>query len=137
MRAADAWRWPNDALGRLAGALVPDAAARRIGGATVFEDPRYDRLFRIVPRHPTAMTFGSTVVARRPLDDALVVHELAHVEQYRRFGPLYLPLYLAGAAWGLLRYRDSYNGNPFEARAMAAARASTAVSPGPSPTRAE
>ena len=123
MHAADAWRWPNDALGRLAAAIVPTAARRSVRDVSVHEDARYDRLFQRTPRHPTAMTFGATIVARRSLDDVLLAHELAHVEQYRRWGPLYLPLYLLGAAWGRVRHGDSYTGNPFEARAMASARA--------------
>ena len=74
------------------------------------------------------MTFGSTIVAREPLDAALVAHELTHVRQYRSLGPLYLPLYLLGAAWGLVRHGDFYRGNPFEAaanRSMAAYRDGT------------
>lgn len=119
-----AWRWPNDALGRLAAATVRGARRREIRGASIVEDPRFDRLFRLVPNHPTAMTFGSTVVARRHLDEATVSHELTHVDQYGRFGPLFLPLYLLGAAWGLLRHRESYVGNPFEKQAMRAAEES-------------
>ncbi|MDQ3880955.1 MAG: DUF4157 domain-containing protein [Chloroflexota bacterium] len=116
------WQRPNDALGRLAASLVAGASRRQVADATLHEDARYDRLFRLVPRHPTAMTFGSTIVARRRLDAASIAHELAHVAQYRRFGPLYLIVYLAGASWGWLRHGDSYAGNPFEARAMAAER---------------
>ena len=89
---------------------------------TILEDARFDRLFRLVPNHPRAMTFGSTVVARAELDEALVAHELTHVAQYRRFGPFYLPLYLLGAAWGLLRHGDSYLANPFEREAMRVAQ---------------
>ena len=118
-----AWQTPLDALGALAGSIARDAPCRRVADATLFEDARYDRLFRLMPRHPTAMTFGSTIVARRSLDAATVAHELTHVEQYRRYGPLYLALYLLGATWGLIRHRDSYHGNPFEARAVQAARA--------------
>lgn len=116
------WRWPNEVLGRLAATLAPGARPRRVGDTIFLVDDRFDRLFRIVPRHPTAMTFGSTVIARTVLDDALIAHELTHVQQYGRLGPLYLPLYLLGALWGLLRHRDSYTGNPFEAAALAAAR---------------
>ncbi len=118
---AEAWRWPNDALGRLAGGIVSGARRRTVDGAEIHEDPAYDRLFRLVPRHPRAMTFGSTVIAREPLDVAAVTHECTHVSQYRRYGPLYLPLYLLGAAWGVARHRDMYLGNPFEAQAMRAA----------------
>ena len=121
-----AWQWANDALGRLAAGTVSGAPRREIGGAVVLADPRFDRLFRFVPNHPRAMTFGSTVVARERLDDAVVVHELTHVAQYRRFGPLYLPLYLLGAAWGRLRHGHSYLGNPFEVEAMQAAERSRA-----------
>ena len=119
-----AWRWPNDALGRLAAATVQGAGRRQISGVSIVEDPRFDRLFRLVPNHPTAMTFGSTVVARRQLDEATVSHELTHVAQYARLGPFFLPLYLLGAAWGLFRHGESYLANPFEKRAMRAAEES-------------
>ncbi|MFN2484996.1 MAG: hypothetical protein ABR509_08775 [Candidatus Limnocylindria bacterium] len=117
------WQTPLDALGALAASIAPHAPCRGVGGALLFEDDRYDRLFRLIPTHPTAMTFGSTIVARRSLDEATVVHELTHVDQYRRFGPLYLALYVLGAAWGQLRHGDLYHGNPFEARAVRAAHA--------------
>ena len=131
MDADHLWRWSNDALGRLAAEIVPDAARREIDGATFVEDPRFGRVFRLFPNRPSAMTFGSTVVASRRLDDALVAHELAHVRQYRRFGPLYLGLYLLGAAWGAVRRGQSYLGNPFEIEAMEAARRETARRDGP------
>ena len=126
MDADRVWTWPNDALGRLAAAMVPAAARREVDGATFVEDHRFGRLFRLFPNRPSAMTFGSTVVASRRLDDALVAHELAHVRQYRRFGPLYLGLYVLGSAWGAVRHGQSYLGNPFEIEAMEVARRETA-----------
>ncbi len=118
------WRSLNEVLGHLAAGIVRGAPRRSVAGATLVEDERFDRLFRLVPKRPSAMTFGSTIVARRRLEPPLVAHELAHVAQYTRFGPFYLPLYLLGAAWGLLRHRDFYRGNPFEAAAIEAQRKS-------------
>ena len=119
-----AWSWPTDALGRLAARIVPGARRREVAGAVIVEDGRFDRLFRLVPDHPNAMTFGSTVLARVRLDPAIVAHELAHVAQYRRLGPLFFPLYLLRPLCGALRHRHHYLGNPFEVEAMRAAERS-------------
>lgn len=119
---ARAWEAPNDALGRLAAGIVAGAPRRSIDGVTVVEDPRFGRLFRLVPNRPSAMTFGSTVVARRRLDASLAAHELTHVAQYRRFGPFFAAVYLLGAAWGAVRHRQSYFGNPLEVAAMRAGK---------------
>ena len=54
-----------------------------------------------------AITLGHVIVANRPLSDGLLAHELEHVAQHERWGPLYYPAYLAASVLG-------YKRNPFE-----------------------
>jgi hypothetical protein len=66
-----------------------------------------------------AMTLGHVVIAR----DAECLknsraHERVHVRQYERWGPLFIPAYLAGSVWAVLRRRHPYFGNPFEIEAF-------------------
>ena len=53
-------------------------------------------------------------------------HELLHVRQYERWGPLFPLLYLASSAAALGRGRGGYAGNAFEREAFAAERAGAA-----------
>jgi hypothetical protein len=48
-------------------------------------------------------------------------HELVHVRQYERWGPLFVPAYLASSAIIWLRGGDPYRDNPFEREAYAVA----------------
>lgn len=78
-----------------------------------------------------AITIGSTVFlsARGVPRPYLVRHELAHVEQGRRWGIVFPFAYLAGWVWAFLETGDSrlaYWRNPFER----AARAAEAALPG-------
>lgn len=70
----------------------------------------------------TAMTLGHIVlgVSGEALDRARS-HELVHVRQCERWGPLFIPAYLLAGAWALLRGRDPYRDNPFEREAFAKA----------------
>ena len=67
------------------------------------------------------MTLGHCVLGRTPSDlDRSRRHELVHVAQYERWGPLFVPAYLVCSVWLWLRGRDSYRDNPFEVEAYAA-----------------
>ena len=62
-----------------------------------------------------AMTFGHVILAR----DAECLmrsrsHELTHVRQFERWGPLLFPVYWLVAAWLRCRGRDPYLDHPFE-----------------------
>lgn len=69
-----------------------------------------------------AITLGHVVLG---LDTACLdgarAHEQVHVRQYERWGPLFVPLYLASSGWQWLRggcpYRDNHFGR--EAYALA------------------
>jgi hypothetical protein len=67
-----------------------------------------------------ALTLGHVVLAR----DAETLarwrrHELAHVAQYARWGPLFLPAYALSSAWAWVRGRHPYLDNWFERDAEA------------------
>ncbi len=67
----------------------------------------------------SAVTFGHTVLAR----DEICLrwareHELVHVRQYERWGPMFVPAYLL--CWGVLWFKGKhpYFDNPFEREAF-------------------
>lgn len=64
------------------------------------------------------MTLGHCVLAA---DRAQLVrtrnHELVHVRQYERWGPMFVPAYFVASAWVWSRGGDPYWDNPFEAQA--------------------
>lgn len=118
------WASPYTALGLLVGAVgyltggrlrVRDGVIEAWGGIL---RPLLQRCVPF-PGGAMAITLGHVVVGRS--DDALALtrsHERVHVRQYERWGPLFLPAYLAGSAWGLVRRRGVYRGNPFERQAF-------------------
>jgi hypothetical protein len=61
-----------------------------------------------IPVH--AQTLGRYVFARERLSDRIVAHEIEHVRQWQRLGPLFLPAYVASSGLALLRGRDPYRG---------------------------
>jgi hypothetical protein len=54
--------------------------------------------------------------------DATRAHERVHVRQYERWGPLFVPLYLAASIWAAVNGGDAYYDNPFEREAWAVER---------------
>ena len=78
---------------------------------------------RFVLPNWAAITLGRWIFAWRDLDRVELAHERKHVEQWRRYGPRFIPMYLlasrAAAKSGGHRYFD----NKFEKEAMAAAEA--------------
>ena len=69
-----------------------------------------------------AITLGHVVLG---LDTACLdgarAHEQVHVRQYERWGPLFVPLYLASSGWQWLRGGCPYRDNQFEREAYALA----------------
>jgi hypothetical protein len=71
-----------------------------------------------------AMTVGDVVLTRGRFGDLVrhlprvLEHESVHAVQWLRWGGLpFLPAYLLGGAWSLLRTGDRAAGNPFEVAA--------------------
>jgi hypothetical protein len=110
------WAGPNSLVG-LVGALTTGKRPVRWRGVLLFEDASGGLARFLRWRGFTAITLGHVIVANRRLSDGLLAHELEHVAQHERWGPLYYPAYLLGSVRG-------YRRNPFE---RAAARAAAAV----------
>ena len=110
------WAGPNSLVG-LAGGLTTRRRPVRWRGVLLFEDAQGGLARFLRWRGFAAITLGHVIVANRPLSDGLLAHELEHVAQHERWGPLYYPAYLLGSVLG-------YRRNPFE---RAATRAATAV----------
>lgn len=73
----------------------------------------------LMPGGALAMTLGHVVLGcSEHALDITHEHELVHVRQYERWGPAFLPAYLACSAWLWLRGRDFYRENPFEREAF-------------------
>jgi hypothetical protein len=110
------WAGPNSLIG-LVGGLTTRARPVPWRGVLLFEDASGGLARFLRWRGFAAITLGHVIVTNRPLDDEILAHELAHVAQSERWGPLYYPAYLLGSILG-------YRRNPFE---RAAVRASAAV----------
>jgi hypothetical protein len=115
------WASPSSLVGAC-GALL---ALRRgrvcvVEGVLEAHGPVLDWVLRCspLPGGIAAITLGHVVLAR----DAATLqytrrHERAHVAQYERWGPLFIPAYLLSSAWAWLRGGHPYFDNPFEQEA--------------------
>ena len=99
-RAGMLWRTlPGDLLGtavmRLCGIATPSRRVSLDGypDAILIEDPRAGLYLDHVPLRPYAQTLGRYIVAREPIPDGTIRHELEHVRQWSRLGPLFLVAY--------------------------------------------
>ncbi len=90
-----------------------------MGGVTadLVEHPRVGRYLDHGAMPIRAQTLGRYVFAREPLSPEVVEHELEHVRQWERLGPLFLPAYLGSSASALMRRRHPYWTNRFEVAA--------------------
>ena len=119
---AYAWAFPTTALGLL---FVPESllsgSVRWVDGVLETEG----RLTRFFLRHCTllkggasAMTLGHVVIARDPdLLRRTRAHERVHVRQCERWGPFFIPAYIASSLIVWARGRRPYEDNPFEREA--------------------
>lgn len=77
-----------------------------------------------------AMTLGHVIVAVDPAELAVLrPHEQVHVRQYERWGPLFVPAYLASSLLQWLRGRHPYLENHFERQAFRLAPRPRALAP--------
>jgi hypothetical protein len=117
------WAWrtlPGDLVGlvvvRLCGVRAPARAVTLEDGTAglLYEDPRLGQYLDHVPLRPYAQTLGRIIVAREPIPDGTIRHELEHVRQWSRFGPFFLPLYGLESIRALLLGGNRYLDNRFE-----------------------
>jgi hypothetical protein len=121
-----AWVWasPWTAVGLALGGigLATGGKVQRRCGVIEFHGGAIRKLLEHLPIHPAALTLGHVVLGRVATGlDACREHELVHVRQYERWGPLFIPAYLACSAYLWLRGGDAYRDNPFEREAYAVA----------------
>lgn len=108
------WAAPLTATGVLLGALSRTRPQVR-DGVLLFTEVRGLGGRMLSWRGFAAATLGHAVITAHEPTERLLRHELVHVRQAERWGPLFVPLYLAG----LIRY--GYRRNPLERAAYAAA----------------
>ena len=112
------WTGPWSLVG-LVLALTFDS--RRIThGVLLAEGARWPR--RLGWRY-RAVTLGHVVLCVDEADERLLDHELVHVRQYERWGPLFVPVYAAASVVAKARGGRAYADNHFEAAARASAGA--------------
>jgi hypothetical protein len=64
-----------------------------------------------------AITFGHVVLSVDELDPRTLRHEIAHVKQYERWGPFFIPAYVVAALRARARGGHAYRDNAFEVAA--------------------
>lgn len=117
------WALPTTLLGLLflpvalatgGGMRCVSGIAEVYGGAVAW----FLRHCTLVNGGASAMTLGHIVLGVDPDRlDAVRAHELVHVRQCERWGPLFVPAYLLTSLWALLRGRRPYLDNAFEIQA--------------------
>lgn len=116
--AAYLWASPNTCIGIALG-LVLGGKFRIVDGVVEIHGPRIAKVLRRLWVPAAAITLGHTVLGQsarwlhrtRP-------HERVHVRQYQRWGPLFIPAYLALSAALFAVGKDGYRNNPFEIEAF-------------------
>lgn len=117
------WASPWTGFGLLFGilALVTGGRMQRTGRVLEFWGGFAATFLRTFPlvSGASAVTFGHTVLAR-DLDaiERTRQHELVHVRQYERWGPLFVPAYLFHWVRLMLAGKHPYFDNPFEREAF-------------------
>ena len=109
------WAGPWSLLGLIAASLFDRRSVR--SGALWCEGARWPRKLGWRYR---AITLGHVVLAVDEFDDRTQRHELEHVRQYERWGPLLVPAYVIAAVAAVASGGHYYRDNAFEKAARRA-----------------
>ena len=117
------WALPYTLLGLCIGILGLATGGRvRVRSSVVeFHGGAVKVFVSLLPPKPSAMaiTFGHTILGQTAAAlDIAHGHEMIHVRQYERWGPLFGPAYLLASLVLWLRGKDPYRDNPFEREAF-------------------
>lgn len=114
------WASPWTALGMFVGllGLATGGRARRRQTVIEFYGGAVAWLLERIPNTPAAMTLGHVILGRTAAAlDLARSHEMIHVGQYERWGPLFVPAYLLCSLVLWIAGKDPYRDNPFEREA--------------------
>jgi hypothetical protein len=116
------WASPWSLLGLFVGGLglATGGRVRRTGRVLEFWGGAVTTFLRVFPlvSNVSAVTFGHTILGRSQPDlENCRTHELVHVRQYERWGPMFVPAYVFFWVVLWLRGRNPYFDNPFERQA--------------------
>lgn len=103
------WASPWSLIGALIGLTFRRRRFRR--GALLCEGAEWPRA---VGWRYRAITFGHVILCVDDIDEPTLQHELVHVRQYERWGPLFVPVYLGASVVARLRGGSAYVDNAFE-----------------------
>ncbi|MEL6108543.1 MAG: hypothetical protein AAFU85_21265, partial [Planctomycetota bacterium] len=93
------WAAPNTLVAIGIGLLL-GATFRRVDGVLEIHGRRIAWLLQRFPVPAAAMTLGHAIFGQTPSDlDRTRRHEHVHVAQYSRWGPLFVPAYLAASVY--------------------------------------
>ncbi len=119
------WAGPNTLLG-----LTVALLALRRGRLSVVQGvlEAHGPLLQWTLQHLTPLDGGAAAIALGHVVlgidahalEATRRHERVHVRQYERWGPFFIPAYVAAGLWMWSRGRHPYSDNPFEREARTA-----------------
>jgi hypothetical protein len=115
------WASPGSLIGLTVGVIAVASrrgAIRRNGCTLECHGPLLQWILTRRRFQARAMTLGHVIIGcDQQALEITRAHELVHVRQYERWGPLFIPAYLASSAYLWLRGCDPYLDNPFEVEA--------------------
>ena len=111
------WAGPNTVVG-LAAAAASVCLPRVRGSVALCHTDRGLAHWFLTKRGYCAITLGHLIIMTPQASEGTLSHELIHVRQAERWGPLFLPAYLVAGALTRMRGKDPYWDNPFEMEAL-------------------
>jgi hypothetical protein len=114
------WVLPATAFGLIAVGLtlITGGSAQIFDGAIEAWGGFGAWLFKSVIRHGCAMTIGHVIIGQDEYSISRYrQHEHVHIQQYERWGPFFVPLYVASSVVAWVEGKHVYHDNAFEREA--------------------